>query len=381
MRRGRIFILLALILLLGAVAVFFVLRSLGGSATEEGPPPEEAEVLRDAEIVIAAQDIARGAEIPADGVIVSPYPAEYLVETMLTDPEQVIGHRARMEIARGVPITLNMITEEAGDLLGAGSDAAIAIPQGFTGITIPMDRLSGVAFALRDGDKVDVLISMLMIDIDPDFQTPLPNVTSLLIGPDGTLQVAVGGDNVTVEPGNVTISDEQPLPQGKIVIDETTGLQFYVRQPNETPQRPRLVTQRLIANATVLHVGTFPILDESLVAAPAVPEEGVGAPAPGQEVVVPQVIFPDVVTLIVSPQDALALNWAVTAGADLVLTLKNPDDPSDDETDSVTLQFLIDNYDISVPTKLGFGIEPALEAPSRTFPPEDPGAQVTTPQQ
>ena len=107
MRRGRIFILLALILLLGAVAVFFVLRGLGpGDAPEEGPPPEE-EVLRDAEIVIAAQDIARGAEIPTDGVIVSPYPAEYLVETMLTDPEQVIGRRARMEIARGVPITLN----------------------------------------------------------------------------------------------------------------------------------------------------------------------------------------------------------------------------------------------------------------------------------
>jgi pilus assembly protein CpaB len=87
------------------------------------------------------------------------------------------------------------------------------------------------------------------------------------------------------------------------------------------------------------------------------------------------------VTLIVSPQDALALNWAMTAGADLVLTLRNPDDPSDNETDSVTLQFLIDNYDISVPTKLSFGTEPAIEAPSQSFPPQDPGAQDPAPQQ
>jgi len=181
MRRGRVFILFALILLVGAVAAFLV---IGGAGTDE---PDEVAVptpIGEAEIVIAAQNIARGSLIPPEAVITSPFPADYKVETMLDDPGKVIGKRARMDIARGVPITENMITDKAGDLLPVGSDASIAIPQGFTAIAIPMDRFSGIAFAMRAGDQVDVLVSMLLIDVDTEFQSDLPNQTMLLISPD-----------------------------------------------------------------------------------------------------------------------------------------------------------------------------------------------------
>ncbi|HLF80238.1 MAG TPA: SAF domain-containing protein, partial [Anaerolineales bacterium] len=109
MRRGRVFILLALILLLGAAGVFILLRGLGGGGQ---PAPEDITPtpIGEAEIVIAAQHISRGSIIPQEAVIVSPYPADYLVETMMTDPGLVIGRRARMDIGRGVPITQNMIT-------------------------------------------------------------------------------------------------------------------------------------------------------------------------------------------------------------------------------------------------------------------------------
>ena len=105
MRRGRTFILLALILLVGAVGAFFVLSGGigGGSEPELTPVPTP---IGEAEIVIAAQHIPRGSIIPPEAVIVSPYPADYKVETMLDDPAQVIGLRARMDIGRGVPVTL-----------------------------------------------------------------------------------------------------------------------------------------------------------------------------------------------------------------------------------------------------------------------------------
>jgi pilus assembly protein CpaB len=67
------------------------------------------------------------------------------------------------------------------------------------------------------------------------------------------------------------------------------------------------------------------------------------------------------VTLIVTPQDALALNWAVKSGVDLVLTLRPPGDTSIDETTSVTLQYLVDNYDIAIPSKLSYGVEPRVD--------------------
>jgi hypothetical protein len=121
-------------------------------------------------------------------------------------------------------------------------------------------------------------------------------------------------------------------------------------------------------------VGTFPLpQEEQAVPVAATPVPGVGAPAaPAAEAVeAPALEPPDIVTLIVRPQDALALNWAVRAGVDLVLTLRSPNDPTAEQTvESVTLQFLVENYEIAVPSKLPFGSVPRLEAPPFLFPPQ-----------
>jgi hypothetical protein len=105
----------------------------------------------------------------------------------------------------------------------------------------------------------------------------------------------------------------------------------------------------------------------------ATPAAGVGAPAgqPAEVAEAPAIVPPDIITLIVRPQDALALNWAVRAGVDLVLTLRSPNDPTAELVlDSVTLQFLIDNYEITIPSKLPYGTVPRLEAPPFQFPPQ-----------
>jgi Flp pilus assembly protein CpaB len=373
MRRGRVFILLALLLLVGAAGIFVVLSGGlgGGPAAEPTPVPTP---IGEAEIVIAAQHIARGSLIPAEAVIVSPYPADYKVETMLDDPGQVIGRRARMDIGRGVPITENMITEDPGDLLSVGSDASFAIPPGFTAISIPMDRFSGVAFAMRAGDQVDVLVSMLVIDLDPDFQSETPNRGVFLFNSDGDLLTSFSCLSISVEEGEFICEQTEATNMvGKIEFDESSGEDFFVVPSG--PGRPRLVTQRLISNATVLGVGNFPLLaeeEEPVVVQPE-PEEGVGAPAaqqPAAPVEAPAVEPPDIITLIVEPEDALALNWALGAGVDLTLTLRSPNDPTAEfETDSVTLQVLVDNYNIAVPSKLPYGLEPLLQAPPLDFPP------------
>ncbi|MCZ6529997.1 MAG: SAF domain-containing protein [Chloroflexi bacterium] len=375
MRRGRVFILLALILLVGAVAAFFVLQPRAAEPVVEAVPTP----IGEAEIVIAAQHISRGSLIPPEAVIVSPFPADYKVETMLDDPGQVVGKRARMDIGRGVPITENMITDQPGDLLAVGSDASIAIPRGFTAIAMPMDRFSGVAFALREGDQVDILVSMLIVDLDTDFQSELPNEAMFLFNPDGQLLSAISCRVVeTAETGElICSSSERPPTIGLLQFDEFSGQDFYAGPSG--PQRPRLVTQRMITSATVLGVGDFPPeVEQGAVQTIAVPqEEGVGAPeaqAQAQqagEQAPPVIVPPDIITLIVSPQDALAIHWAVNAGLDLTLTLRSPNDPTPEiDTDSVTLQFMIDNYDIAVPSKLPYGTEPRLTTEDFVFPPD-----------
>jgi Flp pilus assembly protein CpaB len=370
MRRGRMLILIALVLLFGAAALYLVLKMVGGGGGLGGAraTPESPDRVK---VVIAAQDIARGSAIPENGVIVSDFPADSVVETMVTDKNQVIERIARQDIARGVPITKNMITEEPGDLLPTGSTASLSIPKGFTAISVPMTRLSGVAYAVRDGDKVDVLVSMLMIDVDQDFQSVAPSDTLILLGQDLSLQTGLACKEIKQGDKGLECVNEVAPVLGRIetVPDSTVPLYLVPKED----QRPRLVSQRLISNATVLHVGTFLLPAEEEAGAAAAAPQGAGAPTEGQTTT-PTIKPPDVVTLIVTPQEALALNWATRAGVDIALTLRAPNDTTEDRTTSVTLQYMVDTYRITVPTKLPYSLDLRLEAPLNVVLPNDKSA-------
>ncbi len=361
MRRPRIIILFAIILLLGVAAVYLLTRGGGEQAQPDQTPVGgvPSDVIF---VAIAAQDIARGARIPDDGIVMSRMPANMVVETMIsgTDEEgirsRVIGTVARQDIGRGVPITEAMISESGGDLLAGGSDASLAIPPGYTAISIPLDRLSGVAYALRDGDVVDVLISLLLVDVDPDFQSILPNFSTTLNAPGGTDEFP--SPSITGAVKEYEGSTGLQIPLGKVIEEEETGTLFHVI-PNGD-QRPRAVTQRLVDSAQVLHVGTFALEGENL--APVVQgDQAQGAQPQDGQPVATTVQPPDIITLIVTPQDALALNWAIKVDADLTLTLRAPNDTEPTETTSVTLQYLIENYDVTVPSRLPYTLEPALQ--------------------
>ena len=377
MRRGRILILFALILLFGVVAVWLLMRDRvvdgnGGTTAATPMAPQDTTY-----IVIAVQDISRGSLIPADGVGLSPFPRDMVVETMIeNDMNQVVGQYARQDIPRGAPVTTGMITERTGDLLGTGSDAAIAIPPGYTAISVPMNRLSGVAFAIRPGDSVDVIVTMTMVDIDPDFQSLLPNDTLVLVSSDGTLLTALACQEFKAGEFGPECTNPEAPPVGRMDTQEQTNQLLYV-MPTE-PQRPRLVSQRLISNATVLQVGSFPTMEAEN--APEVvqvqPEAQAGQtqPAAAQAAALRP---PDIITLIVTPQEALALNYAIRTGADLTFTLRAPEDSSPTETVSVTLQYLVQNYNITVPTRLPYGPSQRLEEPIEPVLPNDTAPVAT----
>jgi len=372
MRRGRVFILFALLLLGIALAVYLLMIKGGEDGDGDGATTEVVPTaVRDANIVLAAQDISRGAEIPPDAVMITTYPSDMLVTGdggMITDINLVVGHYARMDIARGVPITSNMVTDKVGDLLDVGSDAAIAIEPGYTAIAIPITRLSSVAYAIREGDQVDVLVSMLVADLDREFQTLLPSISAVLFGVDGPLTGRICDMVNETQPGVYMCVANSDKPIGRTETDVSTGELLYMI-PSEI-QRPRLVTQRIIEKATVLNVGTFPLEEEIYQPTYVAPEEGGQTDQPLTTVI----IQPDIITLVVKPQDALALNYAMKAGIDIVLTLRSPDDPTQTETTTVSLEYLFDNYKITVPSKPAYGLQPRLD---RIIPPVLPNDSAT----
>jgi hypothetical protein len=67
------------------------------------------------------------------------------------------------------------------------------------------------------------------------------------------------------------------------------------------------------------------------------------------------------VTLIVSPQDAVTLNYLILAGGKLNLVMRSAGDSLRSTTEPVTLQFILDQYNIPNPAKLPYGLEPRMD--------------------
>lgn len=369
-RRGRVFILIALILILLLVLVWAVMRLMSPSQLSPGiqePVAQPTPVEEMVTIVISVQPIARGAEFTDAVVTTLPYPKKDLVEgAFITDINEVLGKRARFNLEARTPITSSMIV----DPTMKNSPAAFQIPPGMVAIPIPVSQLSSVAYGLEPGDHVNVIASLLLVDIDPGFQSKLPNNVGVVEAP-GTVE---GGP--TKSSSTITKTDGMA---GRTELDPTLGQPVYVI-PSE-PQRPRLVSQTLIQDAIVLQTGNFPQPGETVLQ----PGQAAPTPVPGQEAqqqTAPS--LPDTVTLIVTPQDAVTLNYLILAGGKLNLVMRSAGDSQRIATEPVTLQFILDQYNIPNPAKLPYGLEPRLDSIPSTvspFPSTSPNGQPQVPPQ
>lgn len=360
MRVGRLLIVLAILVILGLVAVWALLNLGGGGAAG----PETGDTANTIDIVIAVQPITRGAIISADQVGLLVYPAGQTIDGMITNMGDVVGRRARYDLAQGTPINTSMLVDSAEDVAQTGSETALLIPAGMVAFPIPIDRFSSLAYGLRAGDHVNVIATMLVIDVDGNFQTEMPNNTGALIGPSGlivsSLETAeTSSTNLTIDPlievlTSQVVSGGSGAAQGQATTDSATGQTFYV-VPSE-PQRPRLVSQTLLQDITVLHVGNFLYTDVegNEVQPTTIDAAGNSVPVASNP--------PDLITLIVTPQDAVTLNYLVYAGAELNLAMRATGDDSVVSTEAVTLEYLLTTYNIPVPTKLPYGLAPRIDS-------------------
>jgi hypothetical protein len=124
--------------------------------------------------------------------------------------------------------------------------------------------------------------------------------------------------------------------------------QPYYLIPSES-QRPRMVCQILFQDVVVMRVGNFPANPNASLTAQADPAADPNQPAPSR---------PDIVTLLVSPQDSITLSYLTQTDAEIMLTLRNPSDQARQATEAATLQFLLSQYNIPVPAKLPYSFEP-----------------------
>lgn len=348
MRRGRTLILVLLIIIIGLIVGFVAIRQFILT-----PQSEEQPVF--VEVYYAAQNIPQGGPITEDVLLTMNIPQANVVEVMFTRDELSLltnNKVAKFPLDQGVVITESMVNDASAAVPISGPQWASLIPPGMTAMSIPANRLSLSGYAINDGAHVNINACLMFVDIDPTFQSILPNLTAVLTGTglgqvtgsEGTGYGATGLPILSL--GVVTTG----AAQGRLELDPSLQ-QPYFLIPSET-QRPRLVCQMLLQDVVVMKLGSFSLIPSGTVTTqPAAtdPEAQQQAPA-----------APDIVTLIVTPQDSITLSYLMYTNAQLSLTLRNPSDLARQATEASTLQFLLSQYNIPVPAKLPYAMQPAL---------------------
>lgn len=356
MRRGRIFIYLAFILILGLAGTYLVWqRVIQPQQAGAGPEAEPTPVITTVNVVVFSQKVPRGTPISAEVLGLIPVQQELFYEGMFTNITEVEGKLAKFDLEAGIPLTQGMLVESAEQLSGTGSLAALSIPRGMVAISIPINRLSSVSYAPRAGDHVNIITTMMFVDLDTDFQTSLPNKNI------GVTPPSAGSE--TEVPNLVAVTGGGGNLIGRPSVDPVLGQTFY-QVPAEDKQRPRMVSQNLLQDIVVLQVGNFPLAEEEEAAqaqaeAPVTQESETGQTA---EQTPKEILPPDLITLIVTPQDAITLNYLLYGGAQLTLVLRSAEDDTRVQTEAVTLQFLLEQYNIPIPVKLPNGLEPRVDS-------------------
>jgi pilus assembly protein CpaB len=349
MRRGRTLIFVFLIIIIAAVVAYVAYSQYVATQAVVVPPAS-------VEVYIAGQNIPQGGTITADLLATIKIAPENVVEVMYTLEEQptLVGKAAKFPLDQGVVITTSMIGESSAAVPISGPSWASLIPAGMTAMSIPANRFSVSGYAINDGAHVNLNACFLFVDVDPTFQTMLPNKTATLTGTGFT------AEGLPILSLGVGAADNN---QGRLELDPSLQQPYYV-EPSEA-QRPRMVCQMMLQDVVVMKLGNFSREDGATIDSPSVPPT---TDANGQQVQTNP--LPDIITLIVTPQDSITLTYLLNAqqldpGGNktqtrLSMTLRNPTDQARQATEASTLQFLLSQYNIPIPAKLPYALQPAL---------------------
>jgi len=340
------------------MAVVFVFYRFVILPRSTAATPAPTPTIPPVEILMLAQSVSKGAILEANMLVPVPWQQNLVAPGMLraTELENMVGRVVKYDLQQSTPLLTTMLLSEGETLSSAGSPWALSIPPGMVAVSIPVSRLSSVSYAPRPGDHVDVIASLLMVDVDTDFQAMTPNQS-------GVVTASGPPDPTSGERSPLTVAISNGI-YGRVIIDPVLNQAVYL-VPSEA-QRPRMVSHMLLQDVVVLQIGDFPLANTAAEQPAAV--EGQPTPIPTQPAsgqAPPPTPLPDIITLIVRPQDAVALNFILLAqsrmATQLSLALRGANDTSRENTLPVTLGFLLEQYQIPIPAKVPYSLTPRID--------------------
>jgi Flp pilus assembly protein CpaB len=374
MDRRRLIVLvilaLGLILILGAVA-FFALGDGGGGfsnpfaeeptptlvpptiTVEAGQPTPVATAIPDqefVEVVVSLQTVPRGFRMTAAELTTEIRLREEVGVNVITRVEDALGLYARTDIYQGETLTFESLVRDVTAVGRNEFGPSSLIPPGYVAMSVPMDRLSSVAYSVRSGDFVDVLITFILFEVDEQFQSRLPNDATFFLEQEvetGEPPATEGGTPPTeLVPFVYVLSPYgrfERQPDGNIV---------HV-SPSESSRRGVHVSF-LIQNARVIQVGPYGVPIPVQLPTPTPnpeenPEGEVGEGEGVQQAPPTATPPPDVVLIALPPQQQLFLKYAVESNSIVDFALRGVNDGELYPVDNVTFEYIIQRFNVDIP--------------------------------
>ncbi|WP_420629278.1 SAF domain-containing protein [Candidatus Leptofilum sp.] len=389
MSRRTILILIFVfaLVLLSIVGVFAVLQqdqpidtATETDGTPGAPAPdglesdEPAETVQPlVEVVVSLQTVPRGHQMTEDILALDMRPIDTVGNNVITSIEEAENLFARTDIYQGETLTYDTLVDDITQVGLESFGPSSLIPPGYVAQSVPMNRLTGVAYGVSEGDYVDIMVTFLFRQIDEEFQTYLPNNAAFYLEEQIEAIEALGaGDVLTTTTGLIIFPVE---PVGRFEELPTGDLAHIF--PNEEDIAPRPVpVSMIIQNARVIQVGQYSLpgnpADLVPTPTPEPAEEGEPTPTP-PPALAPTATPPppDVIVVALQPQQQLLLRYAVEVNAQVFFALRGVNDGQLYSVENMTLDFLLERFNVEIPPNLGYSVESTVIQITPTPPPEE----------
>ncbi len=385
-----------LAIFLFSIALFFMipadtLFAADGPAGVNQDNDDGADDTEFVEVVVARVAIPLGTRLEAEYLDTELRPVSNIAVRggyFFGSQGEVAGNIVKTDIAKGQAILAPMLALDAADLPNIGSDLALHVDNGRVSIAVPVDSLSAASFAMRPGDLVDVLMSFGLVELDLEFQTPLPNIARLI--DEDALEAGEKFLFPAVSQGRLELVPEidrvvEVVPQGVTLTSEETSI---VRQI------PRRTSQLTIQQAEVLWLGNWHNagqggwegpnnydlivqlaeliqLEQDIDQLSTEDQEalllsyGLQAQTLRDQIAIArnrlEQLSPDIILISLPLQDALTMKWALEEpGIDIDFVLRSQGDQAVFVTTAVSLPQLVEQAGLAIPEPTEFGLEPPL---------------------
>jgi Flp pilus assembly protein CpaB len=326
---------------------------------EDGPASGEiivSQILTETvEVVVSLQTVERGWQMTAAELITDTRFIDEVSDNVITNIEDAIGLYARTKIFQGETLTKDALVADPGLIGQTEYGPSSLIPPGYIALAVPMDRLSGVAYALSDGDYIDIMMTFLFYQIDEQFQTYLQNAAVFYLE-----------DTVTTE-GEPTEEGGEPTAQQTNIFVLWPYGRFEQLPTGDTVhvygselQRPVPISM-ILQNARVIQVGNYvppePIDPATPTPEPVAEGEPTPTPQPGGPIPPTATPYPNVLLVALTPQQQLFLKYAIESNANIDFALRGANDNQLYTVQNVDINLLLERFNIEIPPGFNYSVD------------------------